>query len=102
MKFATQTPLSTSEAGIAARIAAQPADEINHPVAPDTLAYMIYTSGSTGRPKGVAVPYRGLANLIRWTHETFAVTAEDRATLVAGVGFDAAVWEIWPYLTAGA
>ena len=26
----------------------------------------------------------------------------DRATLVAGPAFDASVWEVWPYLTAGA
>ncbi|MCZ6624678.1 MAG: non-ribosomal peptide synthetase, partial [Deltaproteobacteria bacterium] len=32
----------------------------------------------------------------------FAVTAADRATQLAGPGFDAAVWELWPYLTAGA
>jgi hypothetical protein len=30
------------------------------------------------------------------------VTAEDRATQVAGPAFDASVWELWPYLTAGA
>jgi len=30
------------------------------------------------------------------------VTPQDRATQVAGPAFDASVWEIWPYLTAGA
>jgi len=30
------------------------------------------------------------------------VTAADRASLQAVVGFDAAVWELWPYLAAGA
>ena len=30
------------------------------------------------------------------------MTAQDRASHLAGVGFDAAVWEIWPYLAAGA
>lgn len=68
----------------------------------DTIAYIIYTSGSTGQPKGVQVPHRGLLNLIQWHQEAFRVTPLDRASQVAGVGFDAAVWEIWPYLTAGA
>jgi amino acid adenylation domain-containing protein/non-ribosomal peptide synthase protein (TIGR01720 family) len=68
----------------------------------DGLVYVIYTSGSTGRPKGVEVPHRGLSNLVRWHLQTYGVTAADRATQVAGPGFDAAVWEIWPYLTAGA
>ena len=68
----------------------------------ENLAYVIYTSGSTGQPKGVQVTHRNLMNLVRWHQREFAVTAKDRATQLAGVGFDAAVWELWPYLTAGA
>ena len=30
------------------------------------------------------------------------MTAADRASHLAGLGFDAAIWEVWPYLTAGA
>jgi amino acid adenylation domain-containing protein len=66
------------------------------------LAYVIYTSGSTGRPKGVQVPRRGLESLVRWHLRTYGVTPDDRATLVASPAFDASVWEIWPYLAAGA
>src|SRR5581483_9050229 len=65
-------------------------------------AYLIYTSGSTGRPKGVAITHANLLNLIAWHVRAFDVTATDCASQVAGLGFDAAVWEIWPYLTAGA
>ncbi|MEA2693948.1 MAG: hypothetical protein QOJ16_3335, partial [Acidobacteriota bacterium] len=68
----------------------------------DGLAYVIYTSGSTGRPKGVLVSHAGLANLVGWHLDAYGVTAADRATLIAGVGFDASVWELWPYLVAGA
>ena len=71
-------------------------------VTPDHLAYVIYTSGSTGQPKGVPVTHGNLRNLISWHQSAFKVTAADRATMVASPGFDAAVWEIWPYLTAGA
>ena len=70
--------------------------------APTDLAYVIYTSGSTGTPKGVAVSHEGLTNLVEWHNDAFAVTARDRASHVAGLGFDAAVWELWPYLVAGA
>ncbi len=68
----------------------------------DSLAYVIYTSGSTGRPKGVEVTHRNLANLISWHLRAFSVDSSTRATFQAGVGFDAAVWEIWPYLAIGA
>jgi amino acid adenylation domain-containing protein len=68
----------------------------------DQLAYIIYTSGSTGEPKGVEVTHGNLLNLIFWHRNTFGITAGDRASHLAGVGFDAAVWEIWPHLTARA
>nr|QEO74288.1 condensation domain-containing protein [uncultured bacterium] len=68
----------------------------------DDLAYVIYTSGSTGTPKGVALTHRGLANLVAWHTDVYGVTSNDAAALVAGLGFDASVWELWPYLTAGA
>ncbi len=69
---------------------------------PESLAYVIYTSGSTGVPKGVEIPHRGLSNLVAWHRDLYRVTAADRATLIANPAFDASVWEIWPYLTAGA
>ena len=71
-------------------------------VAAEDLAYVIYTSGSTGTPKGVELTHAGLANLVSWHNTTFSVSAADRASHVAGLGFDAAVWELWPYLVAGA
>jgi len=71
-------------------------------VTPDDLAYVIYTSGSTGRPKGVEIPHAGLNNLVVWHQRAYHVSASDRATQLAAPGFDASVWEIWPYLTAGA
>jgi amino acid adenylation domain-containing protein len=68
----------------------------------DNLAYVIYTSGSTGRPKGVAVSHGALLNLVSWHNSTFNISASDRATLLAGVSFDASVWELWPYMSYGA
>ncbi len=66
------------------------------------LAYVIYTSGSTGQPKGVEIEHRALMNLVTWHQQRYAVTAADRATHLASPAFDAAIWEIWPYLAAGA
>ena len=68
----------------------------------DNLAYAIYTSGSTGQAKAVQLTYKGLLNLIDWHRRAFSITSEDRASQVASFGFDAAVWEVWPYLTVGA
>lgn len=69
---------------------------------PDDLAYVIYTSGSTGRPKGVMIEHRSLINLAFWHNRAFNVTESDRSIKYAGFGFDASVWEVFPYLLAGA
>ena len=77
-------------------------DDPNLPSDPRQLAYVIYTSGSTGVPKGVAVEHGSLVNLSRWHQKVFSISEASRATHIAGLGFDASVWELWPSLTAGA
>jgi amino acid adenylation domain-containing protein len=69
---------------------------------PTDLAYVIYTSGSTGTPKGTLIQHNSLNNLCHWHNKYYSVTARDRATKYAGFGFDASVWEIFPYLISGA
>ncbi|WP_420127936.1 non-ribosomal peptide synthase/polyketide synthase, partial [Longimicrobium sp.] len=59
-------------------------------------------SGSTGQPKGVMVEHRSLANLVAWHRAAFGVQAGDRSSSVAGFGFDATTWEVWPPLCSGA
>ena len=68
---------------------------------PSHLAYVIYTSGSTGMPKGVMVQHKNLANLVHWHWSAFALRHCQRSSSVAGFGFDAATWEIWPILCVG-
>lgn len=67
-----------------------------------SLAYVIFTSGSNGKPRGVEVFHSGLSNLVNWHQQEYRITSDDRATLYASPGFDASVWEMWPYLAAGA
>jgi amino acid adenylation domain-containing protein len=86
----------------ASRFEKHPTSAPHVDVSPHDLSYVIYTSGSTGKPKGVEITHGGLANLVAWHNDAFGVTAADRASHVAGLGFDAAAWELWPYLAAGA
>src|SRR6185369_4216419 len=48
------------------------------------------------------IQHAGLNNLVMWHQRAYGITSGDRATLLAGPAFDASVWELWPYLTAGA
>ncbi|MGC2652819.1 MAG: non-ribosomal peptide synthetase [Mycobacterium sp.] len=101
-----------AKADVAARISATRAIEPMHSVAsalavPVTVAaedpaYIVYTSGSTGRPKGVIIEHAGLGNLIDWHVRAFGISESDRCALISSPSFDAAVWEIWPCLAAGA
>ncbi|HLW00799.1 MAG TPA: non-ribosomal peptide synthetase [Ktedonobacterales bacterium] len=83
-------------------LAQQPDTDPRFPAGIANLAYVLYTSGSTGQPKGVQISHDGLLNLVYWHQRAFDITAADRATQVASPAFDAAGWELWPYLTAGA
>jgi len=86
----------------APQVAGLSAEPLRKEIEVSQLAYIIYTSGSTGQPKGVEITHANLLSLIDWHNTEFRVTPRDRASQLAGLGFDAAVWEIWPYLTAGA
>jgi len=77
------------------------ADNPTSAVTAENLVYAIYTSGSTGKPKGVEIEHGSLLNLVFWHQREFGVSAGDRATQIAAIGFDACGWEIWPYLAAG-
>ncbi|WP_028778292.1 non-ribosomal peptide synthetase [Shimazuella kribbensis] len=69
---------------------------------PQHLAYVVYTSGSSGTPKGVEITQQSLQQLVDWHQSTYSITSEDKCSMLAGVGFDASVWEIWPTLASGA
>jgi len=72
------------------------------PVSATNLAYVIYTSGSTGLPKGVMVEHHTLSNLVDWHCTAFDLCAGRHTSSLAGFGFDAMAWEVWPALCAGA
>ncbi|WP_225138692.1 non-ribosomal peptide synthetase [Pseudomonas putida] len=83
-----------------------PAEHVGAPkvpgLTPANLAYVIYTSGSTGLPKGVMVEHRTLCNLVDWHADVFDLHAGSHTSSLAGFGFDAMAWEVWPALCVGA
>ncbi|MEO7535571.1 MAG: non-ribosomal peptide synthase/polyketide synthase, partial [Ferruginibacter sp.] len=83
-------------------ISNESSDNVELIIKPGQLAYVIYTSGSTGKPKGVMIEHTGVVNLIEWHNREYEVTEFSRSTAMAGIGFDAFGWEIWPYLSVGA
>jgi amino acid adenylation domain-containing protein len=98
----SQTKIICWDKDFEIEIASQSSDNPINNFTPENLAYVIYTSGSTGRPKGVIIQHSALLNLVFWHLNNFEVKSSDRATQLAGTAFDAAVWELWPYLVVGA
>ncbi|GAA0710926.1 hypothetical protein GCM10009430_00040 [Aquimarina litoralis] len=78
-----------------------PVTDLDVGLSSSNLAYVIYTSGSTGKPKGVMIEHKSLVNLCSWHIGYYGLDATSRGTLYAGVGFDASVWEVYPYLLSG-
>ncbi len=85
-----------------ADLAAEPATAPESGVGAGNLAYVIYTSGSTGTPKGVLIEHRALANHMRWMQDAFPLDAGDAVLQKTPFSFDAAVWEFYAPLMAGA
>jgi amino acid adenylation domain-containing protein len=84
------------------RIAAESEQNPERGVSPDHLAYVIHTSGSTGTPKGVMVSHRGVPNLARVAAARIGIDGASRVLQFASLSFDAAVWEVFSALLAGA
>lgn len=105
-RIATMLADSSPEAILDSDTLARLAEDAWHvsrtPEADATPAYLIYTSGSMGTPKGVLVGHKSFALLARWHSVEYAVMRNDRASSLAATGFDAFLWETWPYLCAGA
>ena len=76
----------------------QPASQTKH----ESLAHVLYTSGTTGEPKGVMITHGNLVNYLSWHCESYKVRSDDVVLWNAGLGFDAAMAEVWGTLVAGA
>lgn len=65
-------------------------------------AYVAFTSGTTGVPKGIAGRFEPVAHFVDWYIGEYAVTAQDRFSLLSGLAHDPLLRDIFVPLAAGA
>jgi len=65
-------------------------------------AYIMFTSGSTGFPKGVVISHSNVLNFIRWSVNTYKISADDILTNVNPLYFDNSVFDFYSSLFSGA
>lgn len=68
---------------------------------PEGLALIIYTSGSTSKPKGVMLEHRSVVASM-YNFQIFELTKEEHFGVFPGLGFVAAVSDIFSALAVGA
>src|SRR6185295_17374258 len=57
-------------------------------VGPDDIAVLGFTSGSTGTPKAILGRHGPLSHFLPWQCERFALSGQDRFTLLSGLAHD--------------
>ena len=68
----------------------------------EATAYLLYTSGSTGEPKAITQSQRNVLHHIASYTNSLHLSADDRLLLIASLGVDAAVQDIFGALLNGA
>jgi amino acid adenylation domain-containing protein len=71
-------------------------------IAPDDIAYISFTSGSTGTPKGVLGRHIALTLFANWTQKEFAISEQDRFSMLSGLAHDPLQRDIFTPLQLGA
>lgn len=71
-------------------------------VSPESLAYVLFTSGSTGQPKGVMVAQRQVLGHAQAYSLSIGIQPHDRLSLLASLGVDASVMDLYGALLNGA
>nr|WP_167376039.1 non-ribosomal peptide synthetase [Methylobacterium tarhaniae] len=65
-------------------------------------AVIQFTSGSSGHPKGVVTTYAPLFRFLRWQAKEFGFTANDRFSLLSGIGHDPSLRDMLAPIWSGA
>lgn len=66
------------------------------------LAYVLFTSGTTGVPKGILGDHGPPVHFLEWQRRRFELSPDDRFAMLAGIGHDIILRDIFAPLSVGA
>lgn len=93
---------SRPEAAAGGPLAGTPACDPGVAVGPRDLAYVAFTSGTTGQPKGILGEHGPVTHFLDWHTGAFGLRQDDRFSLLAGLGHDPLLRDIFTPLWLGA
>jgi amino acid adenylation domain-containing protein len=68
---------------------------------PRAVAYVAFTSGTTGTPKAVEGEHGPVTHFLAWQRATFGLGADDRVSVLSGLGHDPLLRDLFAPLLAG-
>ncbi len=83
-------------------LAAAPDSHPGLAIGPRHLAYLAFTSGSSGRPRGILGEHGAVTHFLDWHIRRFELGEGDRFSLLAGLGHDPLLRDIFTPLSLGA
>lgn len=79
-----------------------PADTFESTYNSEDPAYVVFTSGTTGKPHAISGKHAPVSHFLQWYQDAYMIKAQDRFSMLSGLGHDPLLRDIFTPLWCGA